>query len=73
MSNHHHYSGLTDAQVAESRRLNGENILTPPKKESFWDVLKKVLKHWIPIAMAVLTVGAVVVAAFWVDIGLCLP
>ena len=64
MSNHQHYSGLTDAQVAESRRLNGENILTPPKKESFWDVLKKVLKHWIPIAMAVLTVGAVVAAAF---------
>ena len=64
MSNHQHYSGLTDAQVAESRRLNGENILTPPQKESFWDVLKKVLKHWIPIAMAVLTVGAVVAAAF---------
>ncbi|MDR0559743.1 MAG: calcium-translocating P-type ATPase, PMCA-type [Prevotellaceae bacterium] len=32
----HHYSGLTNAQVTESRRLHGENILTPPKKESLW-------------------------------------
>ncbi|MDR1346402.1 MAG: calcium-translocating P-type ATPase, PMCA-type [Bacteroidales bacterium] len=31
-----HYSGLTDAQVIESRKQHGENILTPPKKESLW-------------------------------------
>jgi len=28
--------GLTDAQVAESRRNNGANILTPPKKNPWW-------------------------------------
>jgi Ca2+-transporting ATPase len=32
----HHYSGLTDAEVIESRRKHGENILTPPAKESLW-------------------------------------
>ena len=31
-----HYTGLTDAQVLESRRLHGENILTPPPKEPLW-------------------------------------
>ena len=32
----HHYVGLTDAQVIESRKQHGENILTPPEKESLW-------------------------------------
>ncbi|MFV0326040.1 MAG: calcium-translocating P-type ATPase, PMCA-type [Bacteroides xylanisolvens] len=32
----HHYSGLTNAQVLESRKKHGENILTPPEKESLW-------------------------------------
>ncbi|MDR1739158.1 MAG: calcium-translocating P-type ATPase, PMCA-type [Bacteroidales bacterium] len=29
-------TGLTDAQVLESRAKHGENILTPPKKEPLW-------------------------------------
>lgn len=32
----HHYSGLTDAQVAESRLKHGANILTPPAKTPLW-------------------------------------
>ncbi|MDR0688567.1 MAG: calcium-translocating P-type ATPase, PMCA-type, partial [Prevotellaceae bacterium] len=32
----HHYTGLTDAQVLESRNQHGENVLTPPEKESLW-------------------------------------
>ncbi len=32
----HHYSGLTDNQVLDSRKEYGENILTPPEKESLW-------------------------------------
>ena len=32
MKQNHHYTGLTDAQVLESRAKNGVNILTPPKK-----------------------------------------
>ncbi len=30
------FHGLNDNQVEESRRLHGENILTPPKKTSLW-------------------------------------
>ena len=31
-----HYDGLTDAQVTESRKIHGVNILTPPEKESLF-------------------------------------
>ena len=31
-----HYSGLTDAQVLESRKKYGANILTPPEKDPLW-------------------------------------
>ncbi|MCL1932420.1 MAG: calcium-translocating P-type ATPase, PMCA-type [Candidatus Azobacteroides sp.] len=36
MQTNHHYAGLTDAQVLESRKQYGENILTPPEKEPLW-------------------------------------
>ncbi|MDR0758079.1 MAG: HAD-IC family P-type ATPase, partial [Tannerella sp.] len=36
MEHKHHYTGLSDAQVIESRRQHGENILTPPEKEPLW-------------------------------------
>ncbi len=36
MEQKHHYTGLTDAEVQESRKKNGINILTPPEKESLW-------------------------------------
>ncbi|MDR1169309.1 MAG: calcium-translocating P-type ATPase, PMCA-type [Prevotellaceae bacterium] len=36
MQQQHHYTGLTDAEVLESRKKHGENVLTPPEKESLW-------------------------------------
>ena len=36
MSQKQHFTGLTDAQVAESRSKHGVNILTPPEKEPLW-------------------------------------
>lgn len=36
MEQKHHYAGLTDTEVLESRKKNGTNILTPPEKESLW-------------------------------------
>lgn len=36
MEERHHYTGLTDAQVLESRKTHGANILTPPKKAPLW-------------------------------------
>ena len=32
----HLFTGLTDAQVLESRKQHGENLLTPPVKEPLW-------------------------------------
>lgn len=36
MEQKHHYIGLTDAQVQESRAKHGENVLTPPAKKPVW-------------------------------------
>ena len=36
MEKKHQYRGLTKQEVEESRRLHGENVLTPPKKASLW-------------------------------------
>ncbi|MFV0482645.1 MAG: calcium-translocating P-type ATPase, PMCA-type [Bacteroidales bacterium] len=36
MEETHHHVGLTSAEVLESRKKHGENILTPPEKESLW-------------------------------------
>lgn len=62
MEKKHHYQGLTDAQVIESRQKYGVNILTPPEKETLWDVVKDVCKHWISISMFVLIVATLVAA-----------
>ncbi|MDH6357335.1 calcium-translocating P-type ATPase, PMCA-type [Parabacteroides sp. PF5-9] len=36
MEKKHQYQGLTGQEVEESRRLHGENILTPPPRTSLW-------------------------------------
>ncbi len=36
MEQKHHYTGLNDAQVLESRGKNGANMLTPPENEPLW-------------------------------------
>ena len=36
MEKKHQYQGLTKQEVEESRRLHGENVLTPPQKASLW-------------------------------------
>ena len=36
MEHKKHYTGLSEGQVVESRKLHGLNVLTPPKKESLW-------------------------------------
>lgn len=55
MSAHSHYSGLTDAQVLQSRTLHGTNILTPVKKESLWK--KFFLKFTEPLIVILLVAG----------------
>jgi Ca2+-transporting ATPase len=63
MTQKQHYSGLTDAEVAESRLKYGTNILTPPEKETLWDKLKRSCHHWISISMGGILAATVVAAA----------
>lgn len=39
MAENKQYQGLNNAEVSESRRLHGENLLTPPAKEPLWKQL----------------------------------
>lgn len=43
----HHYSGLTDDQVIESRKKHGANILTPPAEETMWEKIKNCMHFWL--------------------------
>lgn len=36
MDHKKHYTGLTDKQVLESRKLYGPNLISPPKREPLW-------------------------------------
>ncbi len=57
-----HYAGLTDAQVLDSRKKFGVNVLTPPEEDSLWDQIKEVCKHPFAITMACLILGTVILA-----------
>lgn len=63
MEKKHHYQGLTEAQVIESRLKHGVNVLTPPQKDTMWDVMKKVSKHWISVFMFVLVAISIVASS----------
>lgn len=55
MRSNQHYQGLTDAQVSESRKIHGVNILTPPKKES---LIKRYLEKFKdPLIIILLVAG----------------
>jgi len=55
MQTNHHYVGLTDIQVIESRKQYGENILTPPEKDPWWkDFLEKFTDPIIVILLVAL-------------------
>lgn len=47
MATNHHYQGLTDAQVLESRAKHGVNVLTPPEEESVWQKIKDCMHFWL--------------------------
>ena len=59
--------GLSDAQVIESRRLHGSNLLTPPKRDSLWKVFIENFKDpmiRILLMAVVLSAGISVVMYF---------
>ena len=51
-----HLTGLTDAQVLESRKKHGANILTPPEKEPLWKQFLE--KFEDPLIIILLVAGA---------------
>ena len=58
---HKHYRGLSDAEVSESRRLHGDNILTPPEREPLWrQFLKKFTDPIIVILLVALALSVAV-------------
>ncbi len=36
MEHRKQFTGLTDSEISESRRIHGTNLLSPPKRESIW-------------------------------------
>ena len=56
MEQKHRYTGLTDAQVLESRRKNGANVLTPPEKEPLWKQFLE--KFGDPLIIILMIAGA---------------
>ncbi len=55
MANSNHYNGLTDAEVTESRRKHGVNVLTPPEKEPLWKLFLE--KFSDPLIVILLIAG----------------
>jgi len=61
MEQKHHYSGLTDAQVLESRAKHGANILTPPAEASAWEKIKDCMHFWLlKLDLAIFVIAAIV-------------
>ena len=63
MSQDNRYQGLSEEQVAESRRRHGANVLTPPAQTPWWkEFLKKFSDPLIVILLVagVLSVGIAV-------------
>ena len=56
MEQKHHYTGLTDAQVLESRKKDGANVLTPPEKEPLWKQFLE--KFGDPLIIILMIAGA---------------
>jgi len=67
MKTNKHFIGLTDQEVLESRKKNGVNILTPPKKETVWTQIKETCKSGFVIAMFLLFVTSIVAAFIYQD------
>ena len=59
-----HYTGLTDEQVAESRKRHGENVLKPPPKEPLWKLFLEKFKDPIILILLMALILSIGVACF---------
>ena len=64
MTTNHHYVGLSDAQVLESREKYGKNVLTHPEEESVWQKIKDCMHFWLlKVDLAIFIIAAIAVIA----------
>lgn len=54
-STKHRFEGLSDAEVAESRRLHGSNLITPPAKTPMWKLFLEKFRD--PLIIILLVAG----------------
>ncbi len=73
MEQKHHYSGLTDAQVLESRKKYGVNILTPPEEQSTWDKVKDCMHFWLVKVILGLFIASIIAIAGLKIAGILMP
>ena len=64
MESKHHYTGLTAAQVAESRAKYGENVLTPPAKEPLWRQFLDKFRDPLIIILLIAGVLSIVISCY---------
>lgn len=73
MEQKHHYSGLTDAQVLESRAKYGVNILTPPEEGTVWDKIKDCMHFWlVKVILALFVISLLVIGGLKIS-GIAMP
>ena len=58
------YTGLTDAQVAESRARYGSNILTPAKKDPWWKLFLEKFRDPLIIILLIAGVLSVCISIY---------
>lgn len=64
MEQRKHYTGLTDAEVLESQKKNGVNILTSPEKDSLWKQFLEKFEDPIIIILLVALVASFGVSCY---------
>jgi Ca2+-transporting ATPase len=73
MAQKHHYTGLTDAEVLDSRLKHGVNILTPPEEQSTWDKIKDCMHYWLLKLIFGLFVSSIIALFILKAIGVGMP
>ena len=61
----HQHRGLTSAQVEESRRLHGDNLITPRKGDSAWKLFAEKFRD--PIIQVLLVAALLSLAMAFID------
>lgn len=69
----HHYTGLTDEQVLQSRQQHGANILTPHEEQSTWEKIKDCMHFWLLKVILGLFVASVIAVVVLQMAGIGLP